>query len=134
MRNIIRDLQCPKEDNELCERCFHGKQHKLLFSSSNTWRPKDMLELIHIDFCGPMRTPSLDNKYFIIFIDDFSKMTWVYFIKENSEVFKIFKKFKTLVEKQTVKHIKDLGLIATMNTTLMSLINSVRMEVLSSSL
>jgi transposase InsO family protein len=35
-------------------------------------------------------------------------MTWVYFIKEKSEVFGIFKKFKTLVEKQSGKHIKKL--------------------------
>jgi hypothetical protein len=36
-----------------------------------------------------MRTPSLDNsKYFILFIDNFSKMTWMYFLKERSEVFK----------------------------------------------
>jgi transposase InsO family protein len=56
-----------------------------------------------------MRTPSLNNnRYFILFIDDFSRMTWVYFIKEKSEVFGIFKKFKTLVEKQSGKHIKKL--------------------------
>jgi len=44
---------------------------------------------VHTDVCGLMRTPSLDNsKYFILFIDNFSKMTWMYFLKERSEVFK----------------------------------------------
>lgn len=35
-------------------------------------------------------------------------MTWVYFLKEKSQVFRIFKKFKAFVEKQSGKHIKVL--------------------------
>jgi len=51
-----------------------------------------------------MRTPSHhNNRYFILFIDDFSRMTWVYFLKVKLEVFGIFKKFKVLVEKQSGK-------------------------------
>ncbi|KAL0377091.1 UNVERIFIED_CONTAM: Retrovirus-related Pol polyprotein from transposon TNT 1-94 [Sesamum calycinum] len=67
------------------------------------------LELIHTDVCGPMRTPSHEqNRYFILFIDDYSRMTWVYFMREKSEVFKVFKKFKNLVEKQSGRSIKVL--------------------------
>ncbi|KAL0440974.1 UNVERIFIED_CONTAM: Retrovirus-related Pol polyprotein from transposon RE1 [Sesamum radiatum] len=70
----------------------------------NLWRAKAVLELIHTDVCGPMRTPSHEqNRYFILFIDDYSRMTWVYFMREKSEVFKVFKKFKNLVEKQVVE-------------------------------
>ncbi|KAL4367990.1 hypothetical protein GQ457_05G026520 [Hibiscus cannabinus] len=48
------------------------------------------------------RTLSLGgNKYFILFIDDFTRMTWVYFMKEKSQVFKVFKKFKALAEVQS---------------------------------
>lgn len=47
-----------------------------------------------------MKSPSLKQQmYFIIFIDDFSRMTWI-FLKEKSEVFIVFKRFKALVEKQ----------------------------------
>ena len=57
--------------------------------------------LVHADVCGPMQTFSLSgSKYFLIFIDDFSRMTWVYFLKEKSEVFDNFKQFKAMVEKQ----------------------------------
>ena len=57
--------------------------------SGTARRASHKLELVHTDVCGPMRTPSLDNsKYFILFIDNFSRMTWVYFLKERSEVFK----------------------------------------------
>ncbi|KAL0295953.1 UNVERIFIED_CONTAM: Retrovirus-related Pol polyprotein from transposon RE1 [Sesamum radiatum] len=56
-----------------------------------------------------MRTPSHEqNRYFILFIDDYSRMTWVYFMREKSEVFKVFKKFKNLVEKQSGRSIKVL--------------------------
>ncbi|KAK4401741.1 Retrovirus-related Pol polyprotein from transposon RE1 [Sesamum angolense] len=56
-----------------------------------------------------MRTPSHEqNRYFILFIDDYSRMTWVYFMREKSEVFKVFKKFKNLVEKQNGRSIKVL--------------------------
>ena len=49
-----------------------------------------------------------NNMYFILFIDDFSRMTWVYFLKEKSEVFGVFKKFKALTENQSGKRIKVL--------------------------
>lgn len=108
-KGMMRDFPCLKESNKACEGCLLGKQHRLPFPNDNAWRAKDLLELIHTDICGPMRTPSLENnRYFILFIDDFSRMTWVYFIKAKSEVFGIFKKFKALVEKQSGKQIKVL--------------------------
>src|SRR4051812_28897480 len=48
------------------------------------------------------------NRYFILFIDDFTRMTWVYFMRQKSEAFVIFKKFKALVEKQSGRFIKML--------------------------
>ncbi|KAL0418689.1 UNVERIFIED_CONTAM: Retrovirus-related Pol polyprotein from transposon TNT 1-94 [Sesamum radiatum] len=85
------------------------KQHKKPVLSGTSWRAKAVLELIHTDVCGPMRTPSHEqNRYFILFIDDYSRMTWVYFMREKSEVFKVFKKFKNLVEKQSGRSIKVL--------------------------
>ena len=47
-------------------------------------------------------------KYFLIFVDDRSRYTWVYFIRRKSDVFEYFKEFKTVVEKHTGKCIKIL--------------------------
>nr|KYP39530.1 Retrovirus-related Pol polyprotein from transposon TNT 1-94 [Cajanus cajan] len=106
-KNMMRDFPTLKENNKACEGCLLGKQHRLVFSTRKAWRAKDMLELIHTDICRLMRTPSLyNNRYFILFIDDFSRMTWLYFFKEKSKIFGIFKKFKALAEKQRGKHIK----------------------------
>jgi transposase InsO family protein len=46
-----------------------------------------------------MTVPSLRNfLYFVIFIDDYSRKTWIYFLKEKDEVFTKFQEFKALVE------------------------------------
>ena len=58
---------------------------------------------------GPVPIPSLGGSlYYVRFIDDFSRNTWLYFLKKKLEVFKKFKEFKALVENQTEKKIKDL--------------------------
>ncbi|KAK4386664.1 Retrovirus-related Pol polyprotein from transposon TNT 1-94 [Sesamum angolense] len=108
-KKMMTDLPQIQAAKGACEACLQGKQHKKPFPSGTSWRAKAVLELIHTDVCGPMRTPSHEqNRYFILFIDDYSRMTWVYFMREKSEVFKVFKKFKNLVEKQSGRSIKVL--------------------------
>jgi dynactin complex subunit len=58
---------------------------------------------------GPFPHPSINKEMYVhTFIDDYSCYTWVYFLKQNSEVFEHLKDFKTLVETQTRKKIKIL--------------------------
>ena len=53
---------------------------------------------------GLVSVPSLgESKYYVSFIDDFSRMTWIYFLKKKSKVFERFLEFKALVENQTDK-------------------------------
>ena len=60
------------------------------------------MELVHTTVYGPIKPSSLGgNNYFLLFIDDFSRKTWVYFLKQKSEVFGAFKKFKAMVEKES---------------------------------
>ena len=67
------------------------------------------MELIHSDVCGPMSSTSLSGfEYYITFIDDFSRKTWIYFLKAKSEVFEKFKEFKALIENLSDKKIKTL--------------------------
>ena len=46
--------------------------------------------------------------YYVSFIDDFSRKTWIYFRRKKYEVFDRFNEFKALVENQTKKRIKVL--------------------------
>jgi transposase InsO family protein len=56
-----------------------------------------------------MHTARFNGKrYFITFIDDFFRKCWVYFLKEKSEAFEIFKKFKVMVEKSTEYYVRAL--------------------------
>ena len=47
--------------------------------------------------------------YYITFIDDFSRKTWIYYLKKKDESFEMFKEFKALIKNQTVKRIKVFG-------------------------
>jgi transposase InsO family protein len=67
------------------------------------------LQLVHSDLCGPCSTPSFSRcKYFLTFIDDFSRSTWVYCLKLKREVFDKFLAYKALVEKKFVHQIQRL--------------------------
>ena len=92
----------------LCGHCLHGKQNRVKYPSGAT-REKEILELIHIDVFGPILVPSLGGSlYYVRFIDEFSRNTWLYFFKKKSQVFRKFKEYKALVENQTRKNIKVL--------------------------
>lgn len=89
-----------------CEVCLKGKQTRKPFTHTGT-RAKGLLELIHSDLCGPMEKSSLGGaKYFLTFIDDFSRKVFVYLLKSKADVLDMFKVFKQLVENQTGKKIK----------------------------
>eukprot|EP00253_Pinus_taeda_P003026 PITA_03026 len=67
------------------------------------------LELIHTDLCGPTRKKSLrGEEYFILFIDDFSRMCWIGLLKHKDEAFEKFQAFKALVENESNQKIKCL--------------------------
>ena len=73
------------------------------------WHTSDPLQLVHSDLCGPLlAVPFSGFKYFLTFIDDYSRRTWVYFLKLKSEVFDMFLDYKALVEKQSGQHILKL--------------------------
>ncbi|KAJ1700426.1 hypothetical protein LUZ63_000205 [Rhynchospora breviuscula] len=93
----------------VCEGCIVGKQTKLAFPKCQAKRATKVLEIVHADLCGPMQTISLGgSKYFLLFTDDYSRMSWVYFLKNKDETFSNFKAFKALVEKQSEKKLKIL--------------------------
>jgi len=93
---------------EDCRGCALGKRAKLPFPTSNS-RNTGILDLIHTDVSGRMSHVSFDAyEYHVIFIDDYSRRTWIYFLKTKGEVFSRFKEFKSLVEKQTNRKIRVL--------------------------
>jgi transposase InsO family protein len=84
----------------VCVGCILNKHHRDSFEKRVSWHASGPLHLVHSDLYGPLSSPFSGCKYFLIFIDDFSRRTWVYFLKLKSEVFDKFWAYKALVEKQ----------------------------------
>jgi hypothetical protein len=72
-------------------------------------RSKGILDLIHSDVCGPMTVASLSGYlYDVLFIDDHSQKTWIYFLKTRDGVLARFQEFRVQVENLTERRIKVL--------------------------
>lgn len=108
-KGCVRNIPCIiKPVNTFCDECVKVKQIKVSFmeKENNTSRP---LEIVHIDMCGPTRTRALaSERYFMLFIDDYSRMTWVTFLQDKSQAFEIFKIFQKMVEKESGYKLKCL--------------------------
>ena len=74
---------------------------------SITSRATGILDLIHTGVSGHMSHVSLSGyEYYVLFIDDHSRKTWIYFLMTKSEVLKQFQEFNVLVETQTCRKIE----------------------------
>ena len=90
----------------VCRGCVLGKNVKSSFPSSSR-RSKGILDLVHLDLRGPMLAQSLSGfLYYVLFIDDFSWKTWIFFLKAKNETLGKFREFKALVENQTSRKIR----------------------------
>lgn len=91
------DRVCKQEDFN-CDICVMAKMTRSPFPTKSN-RKTELLELIHCDLCGPMKTESFGKSlYFITFIDDRSRWSEVKFLKRKSEALEAFKSFKNKVE------------------------------------
>lgn len=97
------------DENKInCIPCLKGKHTKLPFKNIGS-RATAPLELIHSDLCGPMETPSMGGaRYFISFIDDYSRKVNVYFLRNKMNVKEVFQVYKTEMENQMNCKIKIL--------------------------
>lgn len=100
------DLKLQVKPETKCIVCAMGKHSRTAFNEPGT-RAKQRLELIHTDVCGPMPVQSLGGaKYFVSFLDDFSRKVHVYTLKSKAEVFSKFCIYKKLVENELDLKIK----------------------------
>lgn len=94
--------------SQFCESCQLAKSSKLPFSISESTTSKP-LELIHSDVWGPAPLLSQSGfKYYVLFVDDFSRYTWLFPIHCKSEVFSVFLGFKVQIETMLSLKIKCL--------------------------
>ncbi|XP_073056906.1 uncharacterized protein [Primulina eburnea] len=82
----------------VCGDCQKGKQTHVSHPVLPTPGTTRCLELLHMDLMGPMEVESLGGKkYSFVCVDDFSRFSWVNFIKEKSDTFEVFKNLITRI-------------------------------------
>ena len=98
-KNMVKGLPLIDIPERVCEGCIFSKQHRETFPIGKSHRACTPLEIMHSDICGPMQTSSIGGcKYFLTFIDGYSRKTCVYFLKHKSDAFSYFQQFKALME------------------------------------
>nr|GEU39545.1 hypothetical protein [Tanacetum cinerariifolium] len=122
-KDLVQGLPRLKfEKDHLCSACQLGKSKK------HTHKPKtentnlEVLNTLHTDLCGPMRVQTINGKkYILIIIDDYSRFTWVKFLRLKDETPEVVIKFLQQIQvglKKTVRYIHTDNGTEFVNTTL----------------
>ena len=82
-KGMVEGMSNCNSDFNFCEHCLYGKKNRVKFPFVAT-REKEILELIQNDVFFPIFVPSLGvSLYYFILIDDFSRNTWLSFLKKK---------------------------------------------------
>lgn len=83
---------------DLCYSCCVSKFHRLPHSPSDSVLTAP-LQVIHSDLWGPSPITSRNGyHYYVSFIDEYSRFTWIYLLKHKSDLYSAFKHFKAFIE------------------------------------
>nr|KYP40915.1 Retrovirus-related Pol polyprotein from transposon TNT 1-94 [Cajanus cajan] len=89
-----------------CESCQLGKHVRSSFPKQTDKRCNSIFTTIHYNIWGPSRVTSFGFRYFVTFIDEFSRCTWVYLMKDHYELLSIFMSFFNEIKNQFGRIIK----------------------------
>nr|GEV27009.1 hypothetical protein [Tanacetum cinerariifolium] len=110
-KDLVRGLPRLKfEKDHLCSACQLGKSKK------HTHKPKtentnlEVLNTLHMNSCGPMRVQTINGKkYILVIVDDYSRFTWVKFLRSKDETPKVVIKFIQQIQvglNKTVRYVR----------------------------
>jgi transposase InsO family protein len=89
-----------------CMSCQFGKQTKLPFNNSDSFSSAPF-DFVHSDVWGPAPfTTEGGSRYFVIFVDDYSRFTWIYLLKHRSDLVSLFQTFHKMIQTQFSRTIK----------------------------
>nr|GEZ21813.1 retrovirus-related Pol polyprotein from transposon TNT 1-94 [Tanacetum cinerariifolium] len=99
-QGLVRGLQKLKfEKNHLCSACAMGKSTKKSHKPKSKDTNQEKLYLPRMDLCGPMRVESVNGKkYILIIVDDYSRFTWVKFLRSKDETPMFIIKFLKMIQ------------------------------------
>jgi len=94
-------------EGTICDECQIGKQTRMSHPRLEHQVISKVLELLHMDLMGPMQVESIGGKmYVLVVVNDFSRFTWVNFIRKKSDTFDVFKDLCTQLQRE-----KDCGIV-----------------------
>lgn len=94
----VRGMPPLRFSTHICHSCQLGKHSRQKMPKQATHRSTKILELVHSDVCRPFKVPSTGGaRYFVTFVDDYSRKTWIYFISQKSQVLEKFRQFVNTV-------------------------------------
>nr|GEW49794.1 retrovirus-related Pol polyprotein from transposon TNT 1-94 [Tanacetum cinerariifolium] len=93
--NLVTGLPKFKYHKEhLCPSCDQGKSKRASYPPKRVPNSRQRLHLLHMDLCGPMRIASINgNRYVLVIVDDYSRYTWVHFLRSKDEALEVIIKF-----------------------------------------
>ena len=107
-----------------------GKHHHAAYRRLRLVSSQRPFDLVHCDVWGPVRTLSVsDHRYYIMFIDDFSRVSWVYLLKDKINVLDVIKKFFAEIMNQvsvTPKYLRTDNILKFTQTGIQSYCSSLR--------
>ncbi|GJU94062.1 retrovirus-related pol polyprotein from transposon TNT 1-94 [Tanacetum coccineum] len=103
---LVRGLPKLKfEKDHLCSACAMGKSKKKPHKPKSEDTNQEKLYLLHMDLYGPMRVASINGKkYILVIVDDFSRFTWVKFLRSKDEAPDFIIKFLKMIQKVGISH------------------------------
>ncbi|GJT49603.1 putative ribonuclease H-like domain-containing protein [Tanacetum coccineum] len=108
--NLVRGLPSKIFQNDhTCVACQKGKQHKASCKAKSVSSISHSLQLLHMDLFGPTSIRSLNHKtYCLVITDDFSRFSWVFFLRTKDETSGILKDFIRQIENQLNQKVKTI--------------------------
>ncbi|KAJ9535822.1 hypothetical protein OSB04_un001023 [Centaurea solstitialis] len=106
--NLVRGLPTKEFScDDHCVSCLKGKQHKSTHKSKEVNTISAPLQLLHMDLFGPTNVMSIGKKsYCLVIVDDYSRFTWVFFLRTKDETSGLIKPFVLRVENKTNLKVK----------------------------
>ena len=106
---MVEGLPIIKSTTGICKGSVVGKHPEHKFDWGKASWASCILGLIHPDISNPMPITSMNgSRYVLPFIDDFSRYTWVFFIKKKSKVLEIFTELRALIKNASSQKVKIL--------------------------
>ncbi|GJS47104.1 putative ribonuclease H-like domain-containing protein [Tanacetum coccineum] len=108
--NLVRGLPLKIFQNDhTCVACQKGKQHKASCKAKSVSSISQPLQLLHMDLFGPTSIRSINHKtYCLVITDDFSRFSWVFFLRTKDETSGILKDFIRQIENQLNQKVKTI--------------------------